>query len=231
MAYNKVIYGGNTLIDLTEDTVTAAKILSGYTAHDKSGAAIVGVAAGEITCIQTTDELNGNWDAEDGFLLSYDSADTGLRTYTTNTLTASKGVFEETTDIHSASTWYLDKITGYPDRFYIYTKINGEDQYMYNDTGSGANFMGLSTTTKGTFVLSYVADYKFYFRLLNQNKWLQHSKGGGGMRFYTDNSNADNSQLTLTYKVNAIVPYGTLTITENGTYDVTNCKRVIVNVT
>lgn len=39
---NKVIYGGQTLIDLTADTVTADKILSGYTAHDKSGAIITG---------------------------------------------------------------------------------------------------------------------------------------------------------------------------------------------
>ena len=35
---NKVIYGGETLIDISSDTVTAAKILTGYTAHDKSGA-------------------------------------------------------------------------------------------------------------------------------------------------------------------------------------------------
>lgn len=42
MAINKVIYGGNTLIDLTADTVTADKILTGATAHDKSGAVITG---------------------------------------------------------------------------------------------------------------------------------------------------------------------------------------------
>ena len=42
---NKVIYGGNTLIDLTGDTVTADKILSGYKAHDKSGAPITGSCA------------------------------------------------------------------------------------------------------------------------------------------------------------------------------------------
>lgn len=39
---NKVIYGGNTLIDLTTDTVTADKILSGYTAHGSSGAPLTG---------------------------------------------------------------------------------------------------------------------------------------------------------------------------------------------
>ena len=33
---NKVIYGGNTLIDLTGDTVTADKILASYTAHAAS---------------------------------------------------------------------------------------------------------------------------------------------------------------------------------------------------
>lgn len=39
---NKVIYGGDTLIDLTADTITADKLASGITAHDKSGAPITG---------------------------------------------------------------------------------------------------------------------------------------------------------------------------------------------
>lgn len=39
---NKIIYGGRTLIDLTSDTITADKLLEGYTAHDKSGAIITG---------------------------------------------------------------------------------------------------------------------------------------------------------------------------------------------
>lgn len=42
MAINKVIYGGNILIDLTTDTVTADKLASGITAHDKSGKTITG---------------------------------------------------------------------------------------------------------------------------------------------------------------------------------------------
>lgn len=39
---NKVVYGGDTLIDLTADTITAADLASGVTAHDKSGAPITG---------------------------------------------------------------------------------------------------------------------------------------------------------------------------------------------
>ncbi|MCI6060845.1 MAG: hypothetical protein MR729_06825 [Dorea sp.] len=42
MAYNKIIYGGKTLIDLTGDTVTADKLLKGVTAHDMSGESITG---------------------------------------------------------------------------------------------------------------------------------------------------------------------------------------------
>lgn len=45
MAVNKVIYGNNTLIDLTGDTVTADKLAQGVTAHDKSGSAITGTMA------------------------------------------------------------------------------------------------------------------------------------------------------------------------------------------
>lgn len=42
MAKNKIIYGGQTLIDLTGDTVEASKLLSGYTAHDRRGDIITG---------------------------------------------------------------------------------------------------------------------------------------------------------------------------------------------
>lgn len=39
---NKVVYGGQTLIDLTADTITAGDLIAGVTAHDKSGAVITG---------------------------------------------------------------------------------------------------------------------------------------------------------------------------------------------
>lgn len=42
MAISKVIYGGNTLIDLTADTVSADKVLKGVTAHGANGEQITG---------------------------------------------------------------------------------------------------------------------------------------------------------------------------------------------
>lgn len=44
MAKNKVIYGGEVLIDLTADTVSASTLAQGITAHDKSGAIITGTS-------------------------------------------------------------------------------------------------------------------------------------------------------------------------------------------
>ncbi|MBD5553856.1 MAG: hypothetical protein HDQ95_00515 [Roseburia sp.] len=47
MAVNKVIFGDDTLIDLTADTVTSSALLSSYTAHDKSGKLITGTLVDE----------------------------------------------------------------------------------------------------------------------------------------------------------------------------------------
>lgn len=63
MGINKVQYGNTTLIDLTNDTVTADKLMQGYTAHDRSGAVITGTATGggtgAISVVDTTDTNGG----------------------------------------------------------------------------------------------------------------------------------------------------------------------------
>ena len=54
MAINKVIYGGRTLIDLSGDTVTADKILDGFTAHDKKGETITGTCKFDVDSSDAT---------------------------------------------------------------------------------------------------------------------------------------------------------------------------------
>lgn len=39
---NKIIYNGQTLLDLTSDTVDASRLEYGYTAHDASGNSVTG---------------------------------------------------------------------------------------------------------------------------------------------------------------------------------------------
>lgn len=70
--YNKVIYHGKTLIDLTEDTVTADKILGGYTAHDKSGKKIAGTFLNN--CPPSFDLVNNIQDDAGNNLLDNNSA-------------------------------------------------------------------------------------------------------------------------------------------------------------
>ena len=53
---NKVVYGDQTLIDLTSDTITADKIVSGYTAHGASGAVITGTIP-----IRSTANITDEW--------------------------------------------------------------------------------------------------------------------------------------------------------------------------
>lgn len=43
MAISKIIYGNSVLIDLTNDTVSATKVLSSYTAHGANGESITGI--------------------------------------------------------------------------------------------------------------------------------------------------------------------------------------------
>ena len=46
MGVNKIVYGGQTKLDISNDTVTPSALLEGYTAHDNTGALIVGTASG-----------------------------------------------------------------------------------------------------------------------------------------------------------------------------------------
>ncbi len=57
--YNKIIFGGRTLIDLTADTVDASHLLKDITAHDKSGAIITG------TCTYDSDTSDANAQASE----------------------------------------------------------------------------------------------------------------------------------------------------------------------
>jgi hypothetical protein len=54
MAVNKVVYGTTVLIDLTDDTVTTGALLQGYTAHDRSGRAIVGTMTAGAAALSDT---------------------------------------------------------------------------------------------------------------------------------------------------------------------------------
>ena len=61
MAANKVIYGGETLVDLTMDSVTPDKLAAGVTAHDKSGNKITGTMSANFKIYDITLAHVGGW--------------------------------------------------------------------------------------------------------------------------------------------------------------------------
>lgn len=56
---NKVVFGSETLIDLTSDTVTAADVAQGKTFHLPTGEPAVGTASGTVTIVDTPDSHGG----------------------------------------------------------------------------------------------------------------------------------------------------------------------------
>ena len=141
-----------------------------------------------IDSVKTLEELGESFNQE--FYLSYNG-----NYYFTNALN-DKDCFVETKIVAEASYWYFEKVEGQENRYYIYTFVDGIKQYMHNKSG---NLMELSEGSKTAFDLSQATEGKFYFKAAGEEKWLQHSNGGGGIRFYTDNNNAVNSQIIITY--------------------------------
>lgn len=69
MAINKVIYGTETLLDLTNDTVTADNLRSGITAHSKSGEQIIGTLVVKVVQVSSTEPSSEDGDDGDIWLV------------------------------------------------------------------------------------------------------------------------------------------------------------------
>lgn len=67
MAYNKIIYNGNTLIDLTGDDVTAADVLAGKTFHGKDGESASGSMTNRGAVSGTIASKSGTYQIQAGY--------------------------------------------------------------------------------------------------------------------------------------------------------------------
>ena len=98
MGNSKIVYYGETLIDLTGDTVEAAKLLKGITAHDKKG-----------------EKITGTFEAADPYAIigvTYPSGSVCTCSNGSVTLTAKDTTGKAIFVIPSAGTWTVKAVKG-----------------------------------------------------------------------------------------------------------------------
>lgn len=133
--------------------------------------------------------------AENGFIMSLNRQSATY--YFTSQITNSDCI-RESTDEENAAVWFFEKVNEDNDNVYIYTKTGNKKEYIHNKSG---NLVELSETKKTAFEISVAQDGRKLIKVSGENKWLQHSNGGKGIRLYTDCANETNSRIKIDYAI------------------------------
>lgn len=189
---NKVVYGTTVLVDLTGDTVTADKLMQGYTAHDRSGALITGTASATGGVIQD----------QDGYLVLDDDTPTptprGLE-YETGTWTPSEDV-----QIYAISLSNTHTVA--PAAYVVY---DADDSTVQDNSNiicrylNYAQMCGVATTFSGTTT--------YYGQISYASKSTGTSAGSGNtylLKPYTDTSDGNNGCSRFYATETSIKAYG-----------------------
>lgn len=184
--------------DGTKEKISAFSVEDGklsFSAKGFSVYAIVDLAAqasGDIEIISSLNDLAGDR-SDDGFILYYEDTSNTAH-YFTQTI-VSNAVLSETTDASLACAWHFTPSgTGYK----IYTVIGGVPKYIYNTTGVN---VGLGTEAQADVIELSTGGRanSYYLQKSGEAKYLQHSGSGGGIRYYKDHNNANNSSIKIAF--------------------------------
>ncbi len=197
----QVVHFGESaeVLDAQVDGTTLSFDTPGFSVY-----AIVEAPEPKEVNVRTVTALDELADPEAGFYMSLNSS--GTPKYFTSDLNGNS-CFIESNDSGSAATWYFEVVNSSAGTYRIYTMVGGVKRYVKNTSG---NLVGLADDGS-VFQVTKVGDSTFRFKLNGADKWLQHSKSGGGIRFYTDQNNAANCDITLTYASSYTLgfdPYG-----------------------
>lgn len=209
---NHLVINGVTKLDLRSDTVDAAHLLSGYTAHDKSGALITGTASA----------TGGVTQDQDGYLVLDDSGDGGgggssytligtdeVTANTTSTTAAKITTIQFDSELYTADTFIYVKIRD---------KAGKRSGYFY---GSDTFYLNVYAAKKASSSLTSVGPIILYSFDSNGNIKMSPTTSNN---VYSNASSAYGvyaQALTASYGINIYQKYNsTNSGTINGTYTV-----------
>lgn len=156
---------------------------------------IVEVAGGSATDLaQTVDDLTSERAQHCGFYLYYGSP----ANYFKSEVNANNALIE-TTSRNQAAKWYFEESNG---KYKLYTYVGNQKMYLHQKSG---NNVELSTDNADLLAIEKtdLSTASFNIKLNGQNRWLQHSQSGGGIRYWTAHDNVDNSSIFIEYTVPA----------------------------
>lgn len=154
-------------------------------------AVIPGISSADFA--STVEELTSARGTNSGFKLYY--LNNGTPRYFTETLNSNDALIE-TSNEASAAIWYYEQDG---DQLKLYTYSDGAKKYLHTKSG---NTVELSDTAADLLNISLVknADPQSFNIVKNgSSKYLQHSNGGGGIRYYNGAGTASNSSIFIQY--------------------------------
>lgn len=172
---------------------------------------IVEVSGGSATyTAQTVEELTSERAQNCGFYLYYGSPPNYFKNVLNN-----KSALVETTNSSEAAIWFFEE-SG--DKLKLYTYVGDQKKYLHTKNG---NNVELSTTAADILDISPTdsSTASFYIQQNGQNKWLQHSRSGEGIRYYTDNENKVNSSIIMEYTV-PVIDQSIVSLLDGKTYGI-----------
>ena len=151
----------------------------------------------EFETAASVEQLVGERAAANGLCLYY-----GDGRYFKNTLNGNDALVE-TTDVEQAALWYFEQPDATKNEYKIYTYVGGAKKYIHNKSG---NLIELSDSADIFEISLSPTANAFYLKKKGENKWLQHSNGGGGIRYYTDNKNTVNPRIKAAFADSLSLP-------------------------
>ena len=126
--------------------------------------------------------------ADSGFYMFYGS---NPQTFASSSLN-NKGCLVETTDMLGSGKWFIEPSGEY---FKISTLVNGTKKYLHNKSGNELEFSDTGDLFEFTRQKKEGSEeYEAWsvIKKVGESKYLQHSNGGGGIRYYDKCDNITN---------------------------------------